>query len=108
MCTTQSGPPQRDDVRKIQVIPFHPAIVWLLRADALKARIEAAPDMNHNRIWVAPQEILGKAVEFAGFQDHNDPAGIFGQGRRLPQVPLIQLANQRLGSLVFDKGIGAL
>jgi hypothetical protein len=64
--------------------------------------------VDDNRIRVAPQEILGEAVEFAAFQDHSDPAKIVGQGQRLPQGLLIQLADQRLGSLVFDESIGAL
>ncbi len=64
-------------------IPSPLAIVWLLRADMLKARIEAAADVDNNHIRVAHQEILGKAVEFATFQDHGNPAEIIGQGQRL-------------------------
>jgi hypothetical protein len=92
-----------DDLRQIQVVPFHPAIIH-----TLEARIEAAPDVDDNRIRVATQEILGEAVEFAAFQDHSDPAKIVSQGQRLLQGFLIQLADQFLGPLVFDKGIGAL
>lgn len=49
----------------------------------LKARIEATADVDNNHIRVAHQEILGKAVEFATFQDHGNPAEIIGQGQRL-------------------------
>ncbi len=54
------------------------------------------------------EKILCEPVEFPAFQDHGDPAEIVSQGRRRPQGFQIQLAHQRLGSLVFDQRIGAL
>ena len=60
---------QLDDLRQIQVIPFHPAIVY-----PFKARVEAASDVDDNRIRVAAQESPGEAVELAAFQDHGHPA----------------------------------
>jgi hypothetical protein len=62
--------------------------------------------MDDNRIRIAPQKILGKTVEFAAFQDYSDPVEIIGQSQRLLQGCLIKPADQRLGSLVFDQGIG--
>src|SRR5512136_1166558 len=59
-------PAQLDDLRQIQVVPLDLAVA--LR-DALKARIEAAADMNHYRVRVARQEIPRVAVVLAGLHD---------------------------------------
>ncbi len=55
---------QRNDIRQIQVVPFHPTIVH-----TFEARVEATTDVNHPRLRVTAKEIPGVAVEFAGEYD---------------------------------------
>ncbi len=57
-------PAQFDDIRKIQVVPLHLAVVH-----TFEARIESASDVNHYSVRVMAEEIPGVAVEFAGEYD---------------------------------------
>jgi len=79
--------PQLDDVWQIQVVPLDPATF----GHALKARIEAAPDVNHNRLWAARHEIPRVAVELPAAQDGSDLAVVFDFGQLAPQEILIHL-----------------
>ncbi len=70
--------------------------------------------MDNNRLRVAGQEIPRVAVELPAAQDDSDlhegwyGAVVFDFGQLALQKILIHLADQCLGSLVFDQGIGAL
>ena len=95
-------PPQRDDIRQIQVVPLDLAIVH-----TLEARIEATPDMDNDCLRAASQEIPRVAVEFPVAEDQRH-LFILGHLEPDPGEVIAHLRDQRHGPLVFDQGVRAL
>jgi len=94
--------PQIDDLRQIQG-PFHLA---MRSADAVKRVSRPHPMWTTTASGCRARKILGDAVKSPALQDHTRPGWNLRSEAASAQGLLIQLADQRLGSLVFDKGIG--
>ena len=96
---------QGDDVRQIQVIPFHPGVV---RRDPFETRVEAAPDVYDHGFGLTANKVPGVTVEFAREQvaHHVEQCG----HPDLPDLGKVEarLRDQRHGFLVPDQGIRAL
>src|SRR5574341_1758394 len=105
--TTKEIPAQFDNIWKIQVVPFDLSV-----SDTREARIESAPDVNHNRIWMALQKIPRVAVEFPVAQDNHQFVRL-AQMKQFDAAEIVEpvvadLLDHRLGLLVLDQCIRAL
>ena len=91
---------QINDLRQIQVVPFHAAVIY-----ALEPCVEAAPDMDDGCVWAAAQKIARKAIELPQAQDDCD---FIVLPKLDPREVIMDLLDQRHGLLILDECVRTL